>query len=428
MEGVFKEFCMLEDIVEKSGHLQSNTETLFTLRSAVVRLVTIIEQFFHAVLAKKISARSAKYDHHIIKIHKVLLADTIRTVEYSWHSTYPKGVEEQIQQFLASEEPNETKSDYCKLNKARLAGLLEPYCHAKTPDLWHMFIANEHSLQSTRRILDEMRKHEITVFDDSNAELLLKNYDRLFDARHILVHTMNDAVIDIKRYMKLTMRLFKRVLKAAGYDDPHVAFIYGYALNEAGRHDEAITVLNDLVGHDPRGIVFQTLGEAYYAKGDAVSGKEWLMTAMGMAHNVHGTFGTRSRPRGTSYASKEDLSNAWINNALLYRAIGETFRINGEMDLAVQCFEDALTQCPGYILLQEDIGGKFVGMGMSEKAIRCFRKVVAVEPTNTHALDQLGILYGVSDPKKSEKYYKRVLKLEPENKSAKSGLESLRDA
>ena len=78
---------MLEDIVEKSGHSQSNIETLFTLRSAVIRLVTIIEQFFHAVLAKKINARSAEYDHHTIKIHKALLVDAIRTAEYSWHST-----------------------------------------------------------------------------------------------------------------------------------------------------------------------------------------------------------------------------------------------------------------------------------------------------------------------------------------------------
>ena len=425
MESVFKELCMLEDIVEKSGHSQSDIETLFTLRSAIIRLVTIIEQFFHAVLAEKINARTAEYDHHTIKIHKALLVDTIRTVEYSWHSTYPKGVEEHIQQFLVSEEPNEADLDRCKLNKERLASLLEPYCHAKTSDLWHMFIANEHSLQSTRRITDEMGKHQITVFDDSDVELSVKSYNRLFDARHILVHTMNDAAIDVKRYVKSTMRLFKRVLKAAGYNDSHVAFIYGYALNEAGRHGEAITVLNDLAGHGPYGIVFQTLGEAYYAKGDAVSGKKCLMAAMSVAHDVHRMFGTRSRPRGASYASKEDLSNVWINNALLYRAIGETFRINGEMDLTVQCFEDALTQCPSYILLQEDIGGKFVGMGMSEKAIRCFKKVVAAAPTNTYALDQLGMLYGVLDPKKSAKYYKRLLKLKPENESAKRALESL---
>ena len=417
---------MLEDIVEKSGHSQSNIETLFTLRSAIVRLVTIIEQFFHAVLAKKINARSAEYDHHTIKIHKALLVDAILTVEYSWHSTYPKGVEEHIQQFLVSEKPNEANSDRCKLNKECLANLLEPYCHAKTSDLWHMFIANEHSLQSTYRISNEMGKHEITVFDDSDVELSVKSYGKLFDARHMLVHTMNDDSIDVKRYVKSTMRLFKRVLKAAGYDDPHVAFIYGYALNEAGRHGEAITVLNYLAEHGPHGIVFQTLGEAYYAKGDAVSGKKWLMAAMGMAHNVHRMFGTRSRPRGTSYALKEDLSNVWINNALLYRAIGETFRVNGEMDLAAQCFEDALTQCPSYILLQEDIGGEFVGMEMNEKAIRCFKKVVAAAPTNTYALGQLGMLYGVSDPKKSAKYYKRLLKLKPENESAKRALESLR--
>ena len=82
-----------------------------------------------------------------------------------------------------------------------------------------------------------------------------------------------------------------------------------------------------------------------------------------------------------------------------------------------------LWQCPSYILLQEDIGGKFVGMEMSEKAIRCFKKVVAAAPTNTYALNQLGILYGVSDPKKSAKYYKKLLKLEPENESAKRALE-----
>ena len=232
MESVFKEFCMLEDVVEKSGHSQSNIETLFTLRSAITRLVTIIEQFFHAVLAEKINARSAEYDHYTIKIHKALLVDAIRTVEYGWHSTYPKGIGEHIQQFLVSEESNEVDSDRCKLTKERLASLLEPYCHAKTSDLWYMFIANEHSLQSTRSISDEMGKHEITVFDDSDVELSVKSYGRLFNARHILVHTMNDAGIDVKRYVKSTMRLFKRVLKAVGYDDSYVAFIYGFALNQ----------------------------------------------------------------------------------------------------------------------------------------------------------------------------------------------------
>ena len=428
MEGVFKEFCILENIVEKSGPSQSNTETRFMRHSAVIRLVAIIEQFFHAVLVKKISDNPTKYAHNTIKIHKALLADAIRTVEYGWHSTYPKDVEERIQQFLTSKESNGTESDYCKLDTKRLDNLLEPYCHAKAPDLWYMFIANEQSLQSTHRILDEMGNHEIAVFDDSDAELSAKNYDKLFDARHILVHTMNDVVIDVKNYMKPTMRLFKRVLKNAGYDDPHVAFICGFALNEAGRHDEAITVLNDLVGHGPHGIVFQTLGESHYAIGNAASGKEWLMVAMGIAHNVHEMFGTRSRPSGTSYVSKANLSNAWINNALLYRAIGETFRVNGEKDLAIQCYEAALIQCPSYVLLQEDIGGTFIGMGMPEKAIGCFKKVVAAAPTNTYALGQLGLLYGVSDPKKSKKYYKKVLKLEPENESAKSRLESLHDA
>ena len=65
-------------------------------------------------------------------------------------------------------------------------------------------------------------------------------------------------------------------------------------------------------------------------------------------------------------------------------------------------------------------------MEMNEKAIRCFKKVVAAAPTNTYALGQLGMLYGVSDPKKSAKYYKRLLKLKPENESAKRALESLR--
>ena len=77
-------------------------------------------------------------------------------------------------------------------------------------------------------------------------------------------------------------------------------------------------------------------------------------------------------------------------------------------------------------MLQEDIGGEFVGMEMNEKAIRCFKKVVAAAPTNIYALNQLGILYGVSDPKKSAKYYKRLLKLKPENESAKHAMESLR--
>ncbi len=239
---------------------------------------------------------------------------------------------------------------------------------------------------------------------------------------------MNDAVIDVKKYMKPTMRLFKRVLKNAGYDVPYVARICGLALNEAGRHDETISVLQGLVEQVPYdGIVLQTLGESYYAKGDAIFGKAWLIIAMKTAHKVCEMFGTQNSPRGAAHASKTNLPNVWINNALLYRAIGETFRLNEEMDLAARCFEAALTQYPSYILLQIDIGSTFIGMRMNEKAIGCFKKVVAVEPTNTFALGQLGILYGVSDTKESEKYYKMVLKLEPENESVKRDLESLHD-
>ena len=424
MEGVFREFYLLENTIEKSEHSLSNIDQQVTRRYAVARLVTVIEQFFHAVLIKKISKNPAEHDHHTIRIHKALLADAIRHAEYNWHSTYPKDVEEQICRFLDSDESNETESEHCRLDKDRLANLLEPYCHAQVSDLWHLFIANEHSFQNTHRILEEIGKHEIVVFDDSDAELSVKNYDRLFNLRHVLMHTLNAVDINIKRYMKPTMRLFKRVLKNAGYDDSHIAFICGFALNEAGRHEEAISALES-IADTPAGIVFQTLGAAHYAKGDAVSGKKSLMIALYVANDIHGMFGTRSRPRGTAYASKAKLSSVWINNALLYRAIGETFRINGERDLAIRCFETALIQCPSYTLLQEDIGGTFVGMGMNERAGVCFKKVVSAEPTNIYALNQLGIIYGVSDPKKSKIYFKRILKLEPENKLAKRGLEAL---
>ena len=142
MENVFKEFCMLENIVEKSYHSQSNVETLFTLRSAIIRLVTIIEQFFYVVLTKKINAKPAEYNHHAININKMLLVDTINTMEYRWHRVYPENVEDHIRQFLISKKSNEVDSERCKLNNEQLTSLLEPYCHVKTSDIWHLFIAN----------------------------------------------------------------------------------------------------------------------------------------------------------------------------------------------------------------------------------------------------------------------------------------------
>ena len=425
LEEIFTEFYILEKIVKMPNFSKPSMEKQYTLRCTVIRLVTIIEQFLHTVLAEKINTEPAKHDSDSINVHEALLIDTIQTNEYSWHSTIPSDVKGQIQRFLKSHNVHKTRNDHYKLNKRMFIELLRPYCHVDAHRFWNVAIAHERSFQNSDTIQKVMSNYGIDVFDDT--DLSIEKYDRLANARHILVHTINDVVFDIGAHIKPTMRMFKRVLTNADHDDSHVAFICGYALNEAKRHDEAITVLHDVVEHTPHsGAAFKSLGSSYYAKGDAVSGKQHLMVAIGIAHSVHNMFGTRSRPRGTAYASKADLSNAWVNNAVLYREIGETFRVNDEIDLATQCFEAALIQCPSYILLQEDIGGKFLGMEMNDKASVCFRKVVAAAPTNTFALGQLGLIYGVSDPKKSKKYYKKVLKLEPENRSAKHALESLR--
>ena len=419
---ILRELYVLENIVEKLDHLQYNTEMIFIRRSAIIRLVTIIEQFFHAVLDKKINDRPDNYNNITINIHKALLIDTIKNVEYSWRSVYPEDVEDHIRQFLISQKSNDVDSERCKLNNNQLTSLLEPYCHVKKLDIWHLFIANEHSFQNTYNISTEMKKHGIVVFDDSDEELSVKSYDRLFNARHILVHTMNDYNIDVKKYMKPTMRLFKHVLKVAGYDDTYVDLVYGSALNEAGRYDEAITVLNNLTGHDLEGSIFQIIGDAYYAKGDVVSGKEYLMKAMDIARNSNMILKTQNYPN-TSNDLSNDLSHDYIYNALSYWKIGETFRINDEMDLATQCFKNSLTQCPNYISLHKEIGSKFVEMKMNEEAITCFKNVINKEPINAFALNQLGKLYEVSDPKKSKNYYKELQKLEPENELAKHALE-----
>ena len=89
-------FCELEQNV-------SETMTPYIHRCAIVRLVTIIGEFFHGVIINETNKKQIEHNESI-KIHKTLLIDAIRRQEQEWYYAGQDNLEKHIQAFAKSKD------------------------------------------------------------------------------------------------------------------------------------------------------------------------------------------------------------------------------------------------------------------------------------------------------------------------------------
>ena len=113
-----------------------------------------------------------------------------------------------------------------------------------TPEL---IISHSLSFQNTKNINSTMSKYgKIHIFSDNSKQfthnskkmLIRQDYDKLFDARHDIVHSISSRPhLDIKKYYAMTEKLLNHTLKEVGFWEFH--FAHCDALQKMRRNRES---------------------------------------------------------------------------------------------------------------------------------------------------------------------------------------------
>ena len=187
MDDVFTEFCRLDEILEKNDQHTQNY--------IVIRLVTIIEQFFRKIVENQIENNKGKIPNEI----------TINT------------------NYL---------SDIQSTSKERL-------------------ISSSYSFQNVDDIAQTMNNFQILNVFSCKKENYQERFTELFKLRHDTVHTVMPLKEDITEYYKMTEAVMMHVLAQAHSGDEYFHISKGNAFLTLERYDDAIQYYDQLIETKP---------------------------------------------------------------------------------------------------------------------------------------------------------------------------------
>ena len=177
MRSVFIELYQIEKMIKDGKYIEQRNYT-------TIRLVTIIEQFFRKVV-----------------------------------------------EFLFRRHPDK-RPPSITLDMQALSGIINTASDKSPQYFSYVLISHSFSFQNTHDIADTMRKYGgIEVFSnkqkqsrhDGKVDLIRRDYDKLFNARHNIVHSITwRPHLDVKRYYEMTEKLMNHTLDKANYWAFHI--------------------------------------------------------------------------------------------------------------------------------------------------------------------------------------------------------------
>ena len=416
---VFVEFCSLESVISKAEEHQK--------KYAVIRLVTIIEEFFRNIV-------------------KWQLEDNPRTVTGKIELE-PSHVDE-----LIKTTSNKTR----EITKEEI-------------------ISASYSFQNTEAIRSAMSKYNIDIFQG----LKKIDYDELFELRHELVHTVKTPPsFDAQRYYGLTKELMMNTLGKIKDADSFYSLKIE-ALQKLGEHDQMQECYNEAEEHFKKsiglnsddadayydwGMVLQLLekhceavacfdeaielkldnAEVHYSKGMSLQELEDHRGAIRCFDRVielDPDYVEAHYDKGVSLQELEDHRGAIrcfdrvieLDPAEPFARFNEGVSLQelGKNNEAKECFVNALAR---FVNIQElDLTYSYYGSGlawqeleMHDIAIKCFDKVLRTKPEDIEArLGKGKSLFEQGQYYDAKECFDMVLKLDPKNEEAKGGKREL---
>ena len=226
----------------------------------IIRLVTIIEQFFRVVVVLKLlDVGETGKVKDVITEENITLSKTHITsaLEQQDETKSSDEIWKCVEQFFKIKLKNSGKitNDSITIPVTHLKELIEACSKHSTYILRYILIATSLSFQNTYCVNDKMKKLKIFAETDVFFSDNKTKFDNLFDARHVLIHSMGKPDLSIQPYFELIETLFHNVLETVRPDVSYFDFEKGKTLCAMDRHDEAVTCLLNAVErtqHEPR--------------------------------------------------------------------------------------------------------------------------------------------------------------------------------
>lgn len=119
-------------------------------------------------------------------------------------------------------------------------------------------------------------------------------------------------------------------------------------------------------------------------------------------------------------------SRTYAEDPYAHARLGASLRKARRYDEAMQAYSVALYLAPGNPDFRNNVAVLHLLRGDTLSAIQSFRTMVQADTTNAHALINLGSLYALSgDSENARQAWEAALRIEPDNRMARSSLESL---
>ena len=411
---VFVEFCSLESVVSKGEEHQK--------KYVVIRLVTIIEEFFRNIVKGQLE-NSPLVITGKIELELSLIDELIKTAS------------------------NRTR----EITKEEI-------------------ISASYSFQNIEAIHNAMSEYKIYTFKGLKKE----DYGKLFELRHELVHTVKaPPSFDAQRCYDLTKELMMSTLGKIKDADSFYSLKIE-ALQKLGKHDEVqecydeakkrfeeaiILKPGDADAYYDWGVVLQMLekhreavtcfdkvievkpddAEVHYSKGVSLQELEDHKEAVKCLDRVIELDPDDAEVHYSKGVSLQELEDhreaikcfdiaAGLDPAepFVYFNKGVSLQKLGEHDKSKECFVNALarfisTRESNSTDLHYGSGLAWQKLEMHDVAIRCFDKVLEMKPNDVEAyLDKGESLLSQEKYYDAKECFDMVLKLDPKNEDAKS--------
>ena len=395
---------------------------------AIVRMVTIVEQFFREIIRWKMRKMSEPIPDNSISLEKSLIIDAFRQYGFGWLGSESVGYEQLVEDFITKNQKHGVKcsSDGGNIFMKHLIidELIKHVSRHTTFGLKELLISSSFSFQNTHLIEKNMRYFDISVFANEQVSVGLKkeDYDELFDARHVAVHTFNKTGLDIKTYLARIWHMFEYVLNNLSAGSVSFGFLKVAALHETKRYGEAIECLHNVVPAEPTNDwLHYYIGDSFREMHDYPSAKKYLTMALDLAYLVEYAAKYDNRQK----KNPNEVGYVLFNISLLYNAIGESFVAMKEHDLAVKSLTGAMRTNPRFVYLYYSAGCLFAQICEYGLAEQCFRKILSSTPDAAWAYVELGAVFLARNKKpQAKEYFTKAAELDPNNDVARSWLNS----
>ena len=371
-------------------HTMTEPHFEYVRRYAIIRLVTIVEQFFREVIVFRLS------EGHQIKEKKIgLFKQHVITAIKQQEQVEPNVTSDDIWQDVAkfvdrhSEDGTkyDSKTEKITIPVKLLKEMICDCCTRPAFVLRHTLVATSYPFQSTWQINRQMIEFNVFTDNDKLTDKTRIELDRLFEARHILIHSMGEDSLDVRPYFSSLETLFQNVFEKIKPNQSYFDLMKGHTMHVMGRYKEAVKHLAIAVEyhwHDPK--VALAFGMSLSGLGRTDDACQEFQLVLTLSKSTKEFLDSRDK----NYESTE---NALRDLALGCFTAGESACDLKNESLACNAWKIALDINPDSLKLYNSIGKGFIKIKEWDMALVCFQKLIKAYPNDIQGHESLGRIY-----------------------------------